>query len=289
MLNLLELEQLVAFADLGTLSRAAEALHISQPTITRTMQHIEDAFGVPLFVRGKNKIALNETGLQAVAYARNLLAAAQNAVQQVQAYHNRLHTIVVESCAPAPLWSLLPMLSTRFPEQTVSSKLSALSTIVDNVAQETCDIGILPYAISRPSIACIPIIRENLSICVPQSHELAARSALTFDDLNGFNCLLASQIGFWADLCYKKMPASKFIVQTEDFYLQELIQKSTLLCFTTNLADITPDIYRGRVCIPITDPEANVTYSFICRKSNTDYLAVAQQLQAKQALSQPDR
>lgn len=66
MLNLLELEQLVTFADCGTLSKAAEELHISQPTITRTMQNIETAFGVPLFLRNKNKIKLNETGVRAV-------------------------------------------------------------------------------------------------------------------------------------------------------------------------------------------------------------------------------
>lgn len=69
MLDLLELEQLIAFADCGTLSKASEQLHISQPTLTRTMKHVEEAFAVPLFVRGKNKIALNETGMQAVEYA----------------------------------------------------------------------------------------------------------------------------------------------------------------------------------------------------------------------------
>ena len=57
MLNLLELEQLAAFADWGTLSKAAEQLHISQPTITRTMQHLEEEFGVPLFSRSKNKMS----------------------------------------------------------------------------------------------------------------------------------------------------------------------------------------------------------------------------------------
>ena len=41
MLNLIELEQFVAFADYGTLSKAAEHLNISQPTITRSMQHVE--------------------------------------------------------------------------------------------------------------------------------------------------------------------------------------------------------------------------------------------------------
>ena len=52
MLVLEDLAQLAAFADCGTLTRAAESLHISQPTITRTMQRLEDAFEVPLFERG---------------------------------------------------------------------------------------------------------------------------------------------------------------------------------------------------------------------------------------------
>ena len=124
MLNLSELEQFVTFAEQGTLSGAAQTLHISQPTLTRTMKHVEAAFGVPLFRRSKNKIELNETGLQAVQQAKNLLSAAAGAVQQVHSYHARLHTIAVESCAPAPLWSLLPVLSASFPERTVSSRLS---------------------------------------------------------------------------------------------------------------------------------------------------------------------
>ena len=47
MFTLEELEQFAAFAEAGTLSQAAEKLHISQPTITRTMQHLEECFKVP--------------------------------------------------------------------------------------------------------------------------------------------------------------------------------------------------------------------------------------------------
>lgn len=83
MLNLTELKQLITFADCGTLSKAASQLHLSQPTITRTMQHLEDAFNVPLFIRGKNKITLNETGMQAVKYARQLVADAETAASQI--------------------------------------------------------------------------------------------------------------------------------------------------------------------------------------------------------------
>lgn len=91
MLNLLELAQFVSFAECGTLSKTAEQLHISQPTLTRTMRHVEDVFGVPLFHRGKNHLALNQTGEIAVKQARKLLENAENAVQTVQAF-NRSYT-----------------------------------------------------------------------------------------------------------------------------------------------------------------------------------------------------
>lgn len=61
MVDLYELKQLADFADLGTLSKVAEEFHLSTPSVTRSMQHLEQYFGVPLFTRGKNKIELNET------------------------------------------------------------------------------------------------------------------------------------------------------------------------------------------------------------------------------------
>ncbi|MCM1155375.1 MAG: LysR family transcriptional regulator [Roseburia sp.] len=49
MIEILQLEHLVAFAEYGTLSKAAEELHISQPTLTRSMKKIEEEFRAPLF------------------------------------------------------------------------------------------------------------------------------------------------------------------------------------------------------------------------------------------------
>lgn len=103
MLDLYELEQFSAFGECGTLSGAAERLHISQPTLTRNMRHIEDAFGVPLFNRTRNHIELNEPGKLAVEYARKLLTEAEQAMEHVKSFDQRQWTIVVRSCAPAPL------------------------------------------------------------------------------------------------------------------------------------------------------------------------------------------
>ena len=75
MIELEQLRQLVAFDEYGTLSKAAEALHISQPSLSRTMQTLEEELQASLFIRKKNRILLNETGEMAVEQARQVLSA----------------------------------------------------------------------------------------------------------------------------------------------------------------------------------------------------------------------
>ena len=272
MLNLIELMQFVAFDDYGTLSRAAEQLHISQPTLTRSMRHVEDAFGVPLFHRGKNRIELNATGRKAVEYARKLLFDAQNAVQAVQEFDRRLRMFRVESCAPAPLWSLLPALSSRYPENVISSKIVCISDVIANVSAGQCDIGILPHPCPDPSLCDFPYIREKLSICIPKSHPLSSSDQLTFDQINGFNCLLRDQIGFWSDLCRQKMPSSRFLIQNDEFEFYELVQTSTLFCFATDLSLPQNQMPPERNIIPITDSAADITYHLICHAHNSKWV-----------------
>ena len=272
MLDLTELQQFVTYAHHGTLSKTAEVLHISQPTLTRTMHHIEDAFGAELFQRGKNRIELTATGKLAVEKAQALLAEAEAAVQSVQAFERSLHTITINSCAPAPLWSLLPALAHSFPENTIASTLTEVNDIVKNIINKKADIGILPHACSDKKLLCIPYVSEQLFVCVPEKHTLACASSLSFAQLNGFNCLLRDHIGFWTALVKQKMPASRFLVQTDEFEFEELVKSSTLLSFSTNLARSLQYDLQGRKAVPLTDKEAGVTYQLICRKEKLHLL-----------------
>lgn len=255
MINLYELRHLVAFADLGTLSRVAEEFHISTPSVTRSMQHLEDAFGVTLFNRGKNKIELNETGLVAVECARSLLSKADQTIQQVRNFDQRHRTVVVRSCAPAPLWELLPKLNAYQPNMMVSSTICQNEEVLSAWKDGSCDIVILPFPIEGAE----PFMQENLFVCVPMEHELAKQNELTFADINGFNFLLRTELGFWDTLCREKMPASKFLVQSDPAVFAELVRASTLPCFSTDYGQRQGG-YPNRVNIPLADGAAHVTF-----------------------------
>lgn len=282
MLDLLELEQLAAFAEYGTLSKAAEKLNISQPTITRTMQHLEDEFGVPLFERSKNHIALNETGRRAVGHAGQLLKDAEKAVEDVRAFDRSLHTITVSSCAPAPLWRLLPMLSDAFPDMTLSSSIKNTPSVLEDVKSGHCLLAVLPGMPEEGKIpetyCCRPFMKENLAVCVPPDHVLAGYKEVSFEVLNGYNFLLGTRLGFWDDMCREKMPASRFLVQTDQFTMEELIRESSLPCFVTDVAEYDEEIYGDRIVIPISDQAAKITFHIVYNGTDKKYAPVFAQL-----------
>ena len=266
MLDLYELKQFTAFADLGTLSKVAEKFHISTPSVTRSMQNVEECFGVTLFSRSKNRIELNETGRFAVEYAKKLIDEAEQTVQQVQAYDLKLKTITIKSCAPAPLWELLKKINNAGTGMTVSSSICSNEEVIHAVKNRLCDIAVLPFEISEEGFETSRFMNENLFVCVPEGHAFAEYNQLSFEQINGFNFLLRSELGFWDTLCRTKMPASKFLVQTDDTVFNELVNSSSLPCFTTDYFPNRQVMYPGRINIPITDSEAKVNFYVAVRK-----------------------
>ena len=93
MIELYELRQLAAFAEAGTLSEAAEVLHLSQPALSRNMKKLEEDLGISLFERSKNKLELNKNGEYALELARKLLDDADSFITRVRDFDRKSRTI----------------------------------------------------------------------------------------------------------------------------------------------------------------------------------------------------
>ena len=261
MLEFSQLEMLIAFADQRTLSKAAETLHLSQPTLTRAMKQLEEEFRVPLFDHRKNRLTLNENGQLAVEYARKLWQEAGDMVERVRSFDRAKHTLSVGACAPAPLWDLVPRLSSLYGSLTIGAEIRECQQLIQGLNEGTYQIIVLPEQIREPNWISLPWGQEHLFFSLPEAHPLAHRQGLEMRELDGENMLVFSNIGFWQELLMRKMPHSRFLFQSDRFSFNQLVRSSVLPCFTTDLSmkRNTTD-YTGRVNIPILDPEANVTY-----------------------------
>lgn len=272
MLELYDLEKLVAFRREGTLVAASEKLLISQPALSRSMRKLEDEMGVELFTRSKNRMELNENGLLAADLAEKLLGEADSLVSRVRQLDRSRHTVSVGSVAPEPLWELAVAIGSAYPGMTVSSGLAEADALLAGVQDETYSFVVLTFAPQLPGVEVLPFGSEKLCFLLPMNHPLAGEAELRLADLNGETMLLRPNLGFWTRTL-ESLPDTRFLVQQEDYAFGELIRASSLPAFTTDRVQRRYGATEGRVAVPISDHGTSVDYFVAYRSADKKRLA----------------
>lgn len=255
------LYHLQAVAKHGTLSAAAEALHISQPSLTRSMKKLEAEFGIPLFDRAKNKVSLNEAGMLAVREARRVTEAAEEMNERMAGYARSQRTISVGSCAPAPLWMLTPALSQQYSDMVISAEMKPPEELPLALRAGTYQLIVMDRPVEEQDLVCRKYTSEHLCISLPSVHPLAQKQGIYLSELGGETMLLFSELGVWQKLRDEKMRDIHFIVQTQRETFRDLIGASALPHFFSNLTGVhhAPN----RTERPILDPEATIDF-YLC-------------------------
>lgn len=264
------LEQLIAFAKYGTLSKAAEELHITQPALSRSMKKLENEFGVSLFDREKSKIMLNETGKVATEYAQKVLEANREMLEKTVTFDRNMRTITVGACAFLPINTLMPVLQMHNAKKAITFEIANDNKLIDGLKNHVYQLAILHERPNNKNIFCQKYIDEHLYITVPDNHPLASQKELSFADLKGMSILAHGSSGFWLDVCEKNLKEAKLLVQDSIDVLHELIESSSLPAFHSNRAAEYGYTSDGRVAIPLRDKEAYATYYVACLDSEKE-------------------
>lgn len=289
MVELEQLRQLVAFAEQGTLSRAAEELHISQPSLSRTMQALEEELQASLFIRQKNRIVLNEVGQVVVEYARQVLAAAEELARRVQLAERTGRSVALGSCAPVPIQDLRPLLQELYDGVAVAPELnSSDDALVDGLRQGRYQIVVTHEPPPRDEeLFCFPYREEHLSLLVPVNHPLARLSAIRAADLAHQNLLLYSEISFWTEVCRVKLPQAHFLFMNEWDAFGELVGLGAFPSFVTD-AFAPGQPIENKVVIPIEDEDFQAVYYFLClEKDREKFRELITRLQEKRFWTEP--
>lgn len=264
MIELYRLQQFAEFGKTGTLLKAAENLHLSQPALSRNMNALEDELGLRLFTRRKNKLELNETGRYVLTLARQLLDEAEALPVKAREYDRRLSTISLGVCAPAPVWFLTPLIADAFPRMTLSSEIVESEELLPALSRNTYQLIATNRKPESRDFYFIECGKERLKFALPPHHRYEDRKMLSFSDINGEPILIFHEIGFW-NLVREKLPDSRFLTQGDATDFDELIKASSLTYFTTDQAETYLNRNDGRTHIPISDPESVATYYLVCR------------------------
>ncbi len=266
MIELTLLEQLAAFEEYGTLSKAAEMLHTSQPALTRSMKKLEEELGVVLFERKKNRMGLTPTGKTAVRYARRVLQSAEDFSTQVIQFDRSQHTIHIGFCAPIPQQVLTPVLNNIFQDMTISADMKSDQDFLTLLQNGTYQLAVLHEKPDDALFYSKKIGHEDLYLNTRVSDPLAFYPEVHLSDLENTTMLLLNRIGFWMDLVMENIPNPHFIIQYEQDSFDELARLSDLPVFTTDYYIKRSGHMPGRLDIPIADSACHTDYYLTCLK-----------------------
>lgn len=256
-------EELATFREQKTLAKTAEKLHITQPSVTRGMQKLEDLLGVALFIHQPNRITLTKTGELAATEAKRIIELNQQAQQKIRNFGLSQKNITIASSLPGPRILLNDLKShldsnIKLEYQLQQGSLEALLT------SRKFNLLLSNQEIMTSEVESQFIGIERLSVNLNKFMYQANQPEITFSELSGLSFLVLDDIGIWKDIIQQNISNTKFLYQPEADTFAEITKYSDFPFFSTNISDLDPQFQQynlaedNRITIPITDKAARV-------------------------------
>jgi DNA-binding transcriptional LysR family regulator len=180
------LRAFASFAAHLNFTRAAQALHLSQPALFAQVQKLSDAAGMPLYNRVGRALVLTEAGERMAAFARKNLADQVALVDELRTGRARARVVL---CAGEGAYLYLigeaVQRSSRDARTPIELLVRDAADTLGALRTGSAHIGVLPLVSIPPRMVAEPLVRVGQMLVLPENHPLAQKSRLTLEDLAG--------------------------------------------------------------------------------------------------------
>lgn len=259
------LEELVTFKKYGTLAATANHLMVTQPTVTRGMQKLEEELAVEIFDRQPNRITLTKAGELAAKEAQKVIDQNNNFIDTIQKYDYNHKNIRIGAVAPGPLILLRHLRKSKLAQAKIDIDDNLINP--EDVTKELLDHNysfvLTNQEIMTDGIESRFIGTEELSVNLNQFTLLANKKSVSFDELKGLSFIVIADIGIWKDITEKRIPDAKFLYQDQQEAFREITKYSDFPYFTTNISKIDRKLEmedHDQINVPINDDAAKVDF-----------------------------
>ncbi|HEU6444654.1 MAG TPA: LysR family transcriptional regulator [Gaiellaceae bacterium] len=192
----MRLEQLQAFVEVAqrrSVSRAAEALFVTQPTLTARLKGLEQELGSRLFIRSGRGMRLSDAGRAFLPYAERSLGAAAAGRRLLAELARGQTGQLALGAAPAVSTYVLPRILTRFrrtnPRVQLAVRTGHSEEVLELVLQEQVQIG-LGRSLRHPQVDATPLYEDELVLVVDPGHPFAEAETVRTEQISDVQLIL---------------------------------------------------------------------------------------------------
>jgi DNA-binding transcriptional LysR family regulator len=202
-MHLAQVEGFVEVARQGNLSRAAEALFVTQPALTARLQTLEGELGTRLFLRSRRGMELTDAGRSFLPYAERALLALRDGRELVAELGRGMAGELTLGAAPAVSTYVLPGLLVRFTERHPNVRLVVRTGHSEEVLQmalrNEIEVGLV-RELRHPLLESRPLYDDELVLVVVPEHPFAAAGVIPIERMSEARLILFDRTSSYYDL-----------------------------------------------------------------------------------------
>ena len=209
-MTLTEMRYITALDKTRHFGRAADACHVSQPTLSVAIKKVEQQIGAPLFERGASEIRTTPLGELIVTQIKRVLDETlrldEIATQSRDPLKGPLRVGVIYTIAPYLLPALIPVLHKLAPDMPLFLREDFTANLIPMLKEGELDILVLALPVDVPGIVAQRVYEEPFRVVVPAAHEWADRKSVRNDELDGQQLLLLGSGNCFRDQVLEACP-----------------------------------------------------------------------------------
>jgi len=186
-INLRQLRAFVSIGRLGSFTKAADALHATQPALSAQIRELEDALGVKLFDRSTRSVTLTQAGEDLLPVVDNVLGDLGSVVARARDVARRNTGRVTIAALPSLAATLMPtavaQMRARHPGITVVIKDALAERIIGLIRADEVDLALTSAPPIDPQLQFTALLTDRMVAVLPNGHPLAEAKIVRLADL----------------------------------------------------------------------------------------------------------
>ncbi|MFE4571080.1 LysR family transcriptional regulator [Paenibacillus chitinolyticus] len=183
-MELLQLQYFLAVARLEHMTEAARSLHVTQSSLSKTIQRLEEDLGVPLFDRTGRRLRLNEFGSRFLRRAERALFELKQGKQEMRDLSGLEHsTLELAVTTASTLPNILRAFRKKMPDIQFHVQMLATQEMVTLLHRGEVDFCVSSPPIEGEDIECQIVCIDPILVSVPMGHRLAERTSVSLTEL----------------------------------------------------------------------------------------------------------
>lgn len=177
---------LLKVVEMGSYTKAAASLSLSQPAVSQHIRQIEAVLGVQIFDRTHNRLQLTREGEIIVHFARSMVALQKNMEQTLKNERGQVRSLTIGITHTAESSAIINALATYvngFDNLNLKILTNTASNLYSMLRNYELDFAFVEGKFNDPELSCMMLDTDCLVLAVPPEHALAGHGTITIDQL----------------------------------------------------------------------------------------------------------